>query len=108
MENITFEDFQKMDLRVAEIKSCEDIEGADKLYKLTIDVAEERYIVAGIKQHYTREELVGKKIVIVANLEPRKLRGTISHGMLLAATGADGVPVILMPEKDVEEGAKIK
>ena len=61
MENITFEDFQKMELRVAEIKSCEDIEGADKLYKLTIDVAEERHIVAGIKQHYTKEELVGKK-----------------------------------------------
>jgi methionyl-tRNA synthetase len=61
MENINFEDFQKIDLRVAEIKSCEDIEGADKLYELTIDVAEERHIVAGIKQHYTKEELIGKK-----------------------------------------------
>jgi methionyl-tRNA synthetase len=79
MENINFEDFQKIDLRVAEIKSCEDIEGADKLYELTIDVAEERHIVAGIKQHYTKEELIGKKNVTVANLEPRKLRGIMSH-----------------------------
>jgi methionyl-tRNA synthetase len=64
--------------------------------------------VAGIGKAYTPEELVGKKIVVVTNLQPAKLMGVESHGMIIAATGSDGVPVILMPEKDVEEGAKIK
>ncbi len=61
MDNITFDDFIKIDLRVAEIKACEDIEGADKLYKLTVDMGEERLIVAGIKQYYAKEELIGKR-----------------------------------------------
>ena len=108
MENITFEEFVKMELRVAEIKSCEDIEGADKLYKLTIGVEEERHIVAGIKQHYTKEELIGKKIVIVANLEPRKLRGIMSHGMLLAASNEDKSAVVLLTlDRDVPNGRKV-
>lgn len=108
MENIVFEDFQKMELKVAEIKICEDIEGADKLYKLTIDAGEERTIVAGIKLHYTREELIGKKIVIVANLEPRKLRGIISHGMLLAASTEDKSSLALVTlDKAIPNGSKI-
>jgi methionyl-tRNA synthetase len=108
MENIGFNDFLKLDLRVAEIKSCEDLPGADKLYKLTIDVGEERTIVAGIKQHYTKEELVGKKIAIVANLEPRKLRGVISHGMLLAASNEDNTSIVLLTlDKDIPNGSRI-
>ncbi len=108
MENIVFEDFQKMELKVAEIKTCEDIEGADKLYKLTIDAGEERTIVAGIKLHYTKEELIGKKIVIVANLEPRKLRGIISHGMLLAASTEDKSSLALVTlDKAIPNGSKI-
>jgi methionyl-tRNA synthetase len=108
MENITFDVFQSMDLRVAEIKSCEEVEGADKLYKLTIDVGEERTIVAGIKQFYTREDLTGKKIVIVTNLEPRKLRGILSHGMLLAASTEDKSSVVLLTvDKDVPNGSKV-
>lgn len=108
MDNITFEDFLKLDLRVAEIKACEDIPGADKLYKLTIDAGEERTIVAGIKLYYTKEELIGKKIAIVANLEPRKLRGIVSHGMLLAASGADGSSVVLLTlDRDIAPGSKI-
>ncbi len=108
MENIGFDDFLKLDLRVAEIKSCEDLPGADKLYKLTIDVGEERTIVAGIKQHYTKEELVGKKIAIVANLEPRKLRGVISHGMLLAASNEDNTSIVLLTlDKDIPNGSRI-
>jgi len=79
VDNISFDYFKKMDLRVAQIKECEEVPGADRLYKLTIDVGEERQIVAGIKAYYTREELVGKKIIIVANLEPRTLRGITSH-----------------------------
>lgn len=108
MENITLEQFLKVDLRVAEIKACEDIEGADKLYKLTIDVGEVREIVAGIKQYYKKEELIGKKIVIVANLEPRKLRGIISHGMLLAASNDDKSSIVLLTvDRDIPNGSKI-
>ncbi len=108
MDNIVFDDFQKIDLRVAEIKACEDVEGADRLYKITIDVGEERTIVAGIKLHYTKEELIGKKIAIVANLEPRKLRGIISHGMLLAASNEDKSSVVLLTlDKDMVNGARI-
>ncbi|OPX99790.1 MAG: Methionine--tRNA ligase [Syntrophorhabdus sp. PtaB.Bin047] len=108
MDNITFDDFIKIDLRVAEIKTCEDIEGADKLYKLTIDMGEERLIVAGIKQYYTKEELTGKKIAVVANLEPRKLRGIMSHGMLLAASNEDKSSVVLLTlDKAIPNGSKI-
>jgi len=108
MDNITFDDFIKIDLRVAEIKACEDIEGADKLYKLTIDMGEERLIVAGIKQYYAKEELIGKKIAVVANLEPRKLRGIMSHGMLLAASNEDKSSVVLLIlDKAIPNGSKI-
>ena len=107
---IEFNDFEKLDLRVAEIKEIEDIEGADKLYKLTIDVGElgERVICAGIKEYYSKEDLKGMKIVIVANLAPRKLRGIESQGMLLAASNKEHDKVILLtPEKDIENGSKI-
>ena len=108
MENISFDYFKKMDLRIAEIKGCEDVPGADRLYKLTIDAGEERQIVAGIKAYYTKEELVGKKIVIVANLEPRTLRGVTSHGMLLAASSEDKSAVVLLtPDKDIPNGAAV-
>ncbi|MDR2017333.1 MAG: methionine--tRNA ligase subunit beta [Syntrophobacterales bacterium] len=108
MENITFEVFQSMDLRVAEIKSCEEVEGADKLYKLTINVGEERTIVAGIKQFYTKDELTGKKIVMVTNLEPRKIRGILSHGMLLAASTEDKSSVVLLTvDKEIQNGSKV-
>jgi len=107
---ITFDDFKKVELRVAEIKSVEDIEGADKLYKLSIDLGTEtRTLVAGIKLHYTnKEELIGKKIAVVANLEPRALRGVESHGMLLAASNADKSSVVLMTvDRDIPNGATI-
>lgn len=108
MENITFDYFKKMDLRVAQITACEDIEGADRLYKLTIDVGEERHIVAGIKAYYAKEELLGKKIIIIANLEPRTLRGVVSHGMLLAASSEDKSSVVLLtPDKDIPNGATV-
>ncbi len=108
MDNITFDDFIKVDLRVAEIKACEEIPGADKLYKITIDAGEERTIVAGIKQHYAKEELIGKKIAIVANLEPRKLRGIMSHGMLLAASNEDATSIVLLTlDKDIANGSRI-
>ena len=108
MDNVTFDDFKKIDLRVAEIKTCEDVPGADKLYRLTIDVGEERTIVAGIKQHYTKEELVGKKIVVITNLEPRTIRGITSHGMLLAASSPDQTSVVLVEaDRDIPSGSTV-
>ena len=80
---ITYDDFAKLELRVAEIKEVQEIEGADKPWKIIIDVGEEKQIVAGIKQNYTKEELIGKQIIVVNNLEPAKLRGVESNGMLL-------------------------
>ena len=107
---IKYNEFAKLDLRVAEIKNVEDIQGADKLYKLTLDVGElgERTIAAGIKQYYSKDELIGKKIIYLANLEPRNLRGIESQGMLLAAVSEDHKKVILLtPEKDIEPGTKV-
>ena len=115
MENITFDHFKAMDLRVAQIKTCEDIEGADKIYKLTIDAGEAvpagwqvRTVVAGIKLFYTKEELIGKKVVFVANLEPKMLKGVSSHGMLLAASTEDKSSLTLVTvDKDIPNGSKV-
>ena len=107
--NISFEDFKKTELKVGEIQTVEDIPGADKLYKLTVDIGEPRTLVAGIKQHYPdRSELIGKKIAVVANLEPKKLRGVESHGMLLAASTSDRSSIVLLAvDKDIPNGSNI-
>ncbi len=105
---ITMGDFAKVQLKIGKVLSAERVKKSDKLIKLQVNTGEDRQIVAGIGKAYTPEELVGKKIVVVTNLQPAKLMGVSSNGMLLAATGTDGVPIILAPEKDVEEGAKIK
>lgn len=111
MEGIaSYEDWTKLDLRVAEIKQVEEIEGADRLYKLTLDVGKlgERTICAGIKEHYSIEELTGKKIIYFSNLAPRKLKGIESQGMLLAAYTDDESQVILLtPDKDTEAGNQV-
>jgi methionyl-tRNA synthetase len=104
---ISIEDFRKIELRVATIKSAEPHPNADKLLVLQIDLGgEPRQICAGIRNHYTPEELVGKQIVVVVNLETAKLRGLDSQGMLLAASD-EGRVIILIPEKSVQAGAKI-
>jgi methionine--tRNA ligase beta chain len=108
---IEFSDWQKIDLKVAEIKKVEDIEGADKLYKLTLDVGSdigERIICAGIKEYYSKKELKGKKIVVFVNLKPRLMKGIESQGMLLAAVSENHSKVVLIsPEKDIENGSRI-
>jgi methionyl-tRNA synthetase len=108
---IEFNEWQKIDLRVAEIKEVEDISGADKLYKLTVNVGSElgeRIICAGIKEYYSKDELKNKKIVVFANLKPRLMKGIESQGMLLAAVSDDHSKVILIsPEKDIENGCRI-
>ena len=105
-----FSDWEKLDLRVAEIKKVEEIEGADKLWKLTIDVGDlgERIICAGIKEYYSKEELKGKKIIIVFNLEPRKMRGVESQGMLLAASTEEHEEISLLTiDREMKNGVKI-
>jgi methionyl-tRNA synthetase len=105
---ISIAEFVKVELKIGKVLSAERVKKSDKLIKLQVNTGEERQIVAGIGKTYAPEELIGKKIVVVTNLHPAKLMGVESSGMILAATGSDGVPVILMPEKDVEEGSKIK
>jgi methionyl-tRNA synthetase len=108
---IEITDFAKIDLRVGEVRSAERIPKADKLLLLTVDIGEEkpRQILAGIAQYYEPENLVGRKIVVVANLKPRKLRGYESQGMLLAASvGEEGKPVIVTFAEDVPNGARLK
>jgi methionyl-tRNA synthetase len=104
---ISIEDFRKIELKVATVKSAEPHPNADKLMVLQVDLGEEqRQICAGIRNHYSPAELVGKQIVIVANLETAKLRGLESQGMLLAASD-EGRVIVLTPEKAVAAGAKI-
>ncbi len=104
---ISIEDFRKVELRVATIKSAEPHPNADRLMVLQVDLGDEqRQICAGIRGQYAPEELVGKQIVVVANLETAKLRGLDSEGMLLAASD-DGRVIILTPEKSVAAGAKV-
>jgi len=104
---ISFKDFQKIELKVAKIIEAEKIERSEKLLKLIVDLGnEKRQLVAGIAKYYRPQDLIGKEIVIVANLEPKKLMGIESQGMLLAAN-VDGEPVILIPEKEVPPGTKI-
>lgn len=109
MDDITYDEFKKLDLRVAEIKGVEEIPGADRLYKLTVDLGgENREIVAGVKLFYQPGELIGKKIAVLANLTPRQIKGITSHGMLLAASTEDkGSLAILTLEKDLPNGLRI-
>jgi methionine--tRNA ligase beta chain len=105
---ISFEDFQKIDLRIGKILEVEKIEESEKLLKLIVDLGnEKRQLVAGIAKYYRPEDLVGKEIVVVANLEPKKIMGIESQGMLLAAD-VEGEPVILIPEKEIPPGSIIR
>ena len=105
---ISIQGFSEIDLRVAEIKAVEEHPDADKLLVLKIDTGnDEKQLVAGIKNHYSAEELVGKKIIVVNNLAPAVLRGVESQGMLLAARDGDKV-VLLTTEKDVEPGSRVQ
>ena len=104
---ITFDEFKKMELKVAEVRSVEDHPNADKLIVLQIDLGDEqRQIVAGLKGHYDADSLIGKKIVVVANLEPAMLRGVESTGMLLAAIDGDELSVLTL-DRDLKAGASV-
>ena len=104
---ITIKDFEKLDLRIGEIISVEDIANADKLYKLEVDMGGKQIqLVAGIKPYYKKEELVGKKIVVLVNLQPIQIRGITSEGMLLAAIKDDKLSLLTI-DKDIEVGSEV-
>ena len=107
---INIENFARVDLRVGQILTAERIPNTDKLLRLEVDLAEAqpRQLLAGIAEHYTPDELVGQKILVVANLEPRKLRGLESQGMLLAASGADGKPMLATVPAGTPNGARLR
>ncbi|MCD6279394.1 methionine--tRNA ligase subunit beta [Candidatus Micrarchaeota archaeon] len=105
--DITYSEFKKISMRTAIIKSAEKIEGYDKLLKLKIDLGtEERILVAGIAKYYAPDELLGKEIIVVANLEPKTIAGITSQGMLLAVLSKNGLSM-LTTDKKVEPGLQV-
>src|SRR6476620_9468183 len=107
---IQYDDFAKLELRVATVVECKPHPNADKLLVLQIDLGgERRQICAGLRQHYQPEQLVGKQIIVVANLAPRTMRGEVSQGMLLAATdAATGRVIVISPSEPVGAGSEVK
>ena len=104
---ITFEDFKKLDIRMATIVEAEKIAGADRLLKLVVDLGEEkRQLVAGIALQYEPKKIIGKQVPVLCNLQPAKIRGVESNGMVLCATTPE--PLLLLPEKKVPNGSKVK
>lgn len=106
-ETISYNEFKKLDLRVVSILNAERVQGSEKLIKLIVDLGGERNIIAGIGKTYSPEDLIGKQIVILANLEPKKLMGEESNGMLLAAIDEE-MPVLIIPDKKIGSGSVIQ
>ena len=106
---MTIDEFQKSDLRVGKVLAAEPMEGSEKLLKLSIDIGEPepRQILSGIAKAYAPADLLGKQVIIIANLDPRMMMGLESQGMLLAAHGEGGAPVLIMPSNEVPSGSKI-
>lgn len=107
-EMITYEDFTKLDLTIAEVKECKKVEKADRLLHLTLDVAGvEKTVLSGIAEHFSPEEVLGKQVLYLQNLAPRKIRGIESHGMILMAEDSDGKLRFMQPSEKVNSGAKV-
>ena len=108
MEYISFDDFKKMDLRVGEILHAERVEGTNKLLKLSVDIGtEKRTMIAGVAQEYSADDLIGKKLIVIVNLQPAVIRGIESQGMLLAAEEGEKAIIPFFVE-DVPTGAKVR
>ena len=106
---IAIDDFKKLNIVIGKIESVEDIEGSEKLYKFDINIGEEkRQVLGGLKLSYSKEELLGKQVLVLANLEPRMLMGLESQGMILAASNENGLPVIISPIKETPPGSQIR
>ena len=107
-EEITFDDFMKMQFQVGEIIACEEVKKSKKLLCSQVKIGSQvKQIVSGIKGHYTAEEMVGKKVMVLVNLKPAKLAGVLSEGMLLCAEDAEGNLALMTPEKTMPAGAEI-
>ncbi len=105
---ITFDDFSKLDIRIGTVTAAEKVQGADKLIRLEIDIGDEtRQVVAGMAHTYTPQDFIGKQVPILVNLEPRKLRGIESQGMILAAD-VGGKPVMLITDRQVPPGSTVR
>lgn len=108
-EKIDYETFSKIEMRTATILEAEKVEGSDKLLKLKIDLGyEQRQLVAGIAAMYSPEEMIGKQIIVVANLQPRKIRGIESNGMLLAVENSEGRIILLTTSEKTENGLRVQ
>ena len=108
-ENTSFDNFQLMDMKLATIKAAEKVKKADKLLQLKLDVGGvEKTVVSGIAQHYSPDEVIGKTVLYLSNLEPRKIRGVVSEGMILMAGNAEGALSFMVPEKDFESGGEVR
>ena len=108
-ENIQYEDFMKMDIRVGTIIAAEKVAKTKKLMKLTVDTGiDERTIVSGIAEHYTPEEVIGRQVSVLVNLEPKPLKGIVSQGMILMAENADGTLSFVSPDKEVKPGSEVR
>ncbi len=105
---VSYDDFKKLDIRIGKIVSAEEPEGSEKILKLIVDVGgEERQVLAGIKNSYKTEELIGREVVLIVNLEKKKIMGMESEAMVLAAKDREGKPVLLIPEQEVLPGSQI-
>ena len=110
MEKVPFKEWKKLDLRVGEITAVKEHPQAERLFILNVDLGTGEHdiqLVAGLRGHYEEDDLIGKKVIVIKNLEPSMIRGVESQGMLLAAVFKDNV-VLLQPERDIETGAKIE
>jgi methionyl-tRNA synthetase len=105
---ITIEDFANVELKTGKVLEAQRVEKSNKLIVMKVDIGEERQIVAGIGKAYTPEELIGKSIVVVTNMQPATLMGVESHGMLLAASDDEGNLSIITPDKEIKAGARVK
>ena len=105
---ITIDDFERMDLRVAKVVEVQKVEKTDKLLKLTLDLGgESRQVVSGIAEYYAPEELIGKTVILIANLKPVKLRGILSEGMILAAEDKDGNLALVTVDQEIANGSRV-
>jgi methionine--tRNA ligase beta chain len=105
---VTFDDFMKLDIRIGTVTAADKVGGADKLIRLELELGgEHRQVVAGMAPTYTPEDFIGKQVPILVNLEPRKLRGIESQGMILAVD-VDGKPVLLLPDNEVPPGSVVR
>ena len=108
-ENINYDDFMKMDIRVGKIIAAEKVAKTKKLMKLTVDTGiDQRTIVSGIAEHYAPEEVIGRQVSVLVNLEPKPLKGIVSQGMILMAENVDGTLSFVTPDKEVKPGSEIR